>query len=639
MKRALSYLASALCNLLLAMILFTVCRLVFFWMNQNLYPDLDTSRLLGLFKAGLRFDLSAVLYTNLPYLILTFIPLQVRETRVWRKVTKAFYVVPTFLACAANLADSVYFPFTGQRTTCGIFKEFGGDDNLGQVFLHGALENWYLVVLGLVFLVLLIKAYREPSREPGRYERKDYLIHTALLLAILYPLVGGLRGGFGRALRPLGINDANLYIEKPVEAGIVLNTPFSMYWTIDVPAFEEKNWFDSPEALDAVFTPVHPADTLAGPMQRKNVVIIILESFSTAYSGYLTDAQGKREECYMPFLDSLMQESMVFRYSFANGRKSIDAQPAILCGIPSLNESFTMSLYSNNDVCGLPRLLGEQGYSSAFYHGCPRASLTLAGFAHKAGFQQEYSRESYGNDADYDGTWGIWDEPFLQYFEDGINQLAEPFLATVFTATSHHPYAIPDECKALYQPGTMPIHRCIRYSDHALRRFFAEAKKEPWFDRTLFVITGDHTNQTDLPEYLTVHGLFSIPIAFYAPDGSLKGLREGIAQQMDITPTILSYLDYDGPYFSFGCNLLDTPAEDTYAINYQNGVYVFAQDGYQLQFDGEKSVGLYRFPEDRLLESNLLEAEPGRAAAMEERIKGIIQQYLRRMIHNELTFN
>ena len=639
MKRALSYLASALCNLLLAMFLFSVCRLVFFLMNQNLYTDLETSRLLGLFKAGLRFDLSAVLYTNLPYLIFTFIPLQVRETRVWRKITKTLYVVPTFLACAANMADSVYFPFTGQRTTCGVFKEFGGDDNLGQVFLHGAIEHWYLVVLGLVFLVLLIKAYQEPAREPKRYVRKDYLIHTALLLAILYPLVGGLRGGFGRALRPLGINDANLYIEKPVEAGIVLNTPFSMYWTIDVPAFEEKNWYGSPEALEAVFTPIHQADSLDGPMQRKNVVVIILESFSTAYSGYLTNAQGKREECYMPFLDSLMQESMVFRYSFANGRKSIDAQPAIFCGIPSLNESFTMSLYSNNDVCGLPRMLGEQGYSSAFYHGCPRASLTLAGFAHKAGFQQEFSRESYGNDADYDGTWGIWDEPFLQYFEDGINNLSEPFLATVFTATSHHPYVIPDECEALYQPGTMPIHRCIRYSDNALRRFFAEARKEPWFDRTLFVITGDHTNQTDLPEYLTVHGLFSIPIAFYAPDGSLKGLREGIAQQMDITPTVLSYLGYDGPFFSFGCNLLDTPAEDTYAINYQNGVYVFAQDGYQLQFDGEKSVGLYRFTEDRLLERNLLEVEPARVAAMEERIKGIIQQYLRRMIHNELTVN
>lgn len=637
MRKHLSFVATAVWNLLLAMLLFTLCRLVFYGMNRGMFPDVDLSRLYGLCKAGLRFDLSAVLYTNLPYLILTFLPLQVRENRIWQAVTKALYVIPNFLACAMNLADSVYFPFTGKRTTCAVFKEFSGDDNLGRVFLHGALEHWYLLVLGGIFLYLLIKWYRKPAVLGRRYGWMDYVLNTAILLVLLYPLVGGLRGGFGRALRPLGINDANLYIEKPIEAGIVLNTPFSMYWTIDVQPFEEKVWYDTPEALEAAFTPVHPADTTAGPLRRKNVVILILESFSTAYSGYQTELQGERRESYMPFLDSLMQESLFFRYSFANGRMSIDAQPAVMCGLPSLVESFTMSLYSNNDVCGLPRLLGERGYSSAFYHGCRRASLALAGFAHKSGFHEEFSRESYGNDADYDGTWGIWDEPFLQYFREGIDQLQEPFLATVFTATSHHPFALPKEYEGVFQPGTMPIHRSIRYSDYSLRRFFEEARKEPWYENTLFVLTGDHTSQTDLPEYLTLHGLFSVPIAFYTPDGSLKGLREGIAQQMDITPTVLGYLGYDGPYFSFGCNLLDTPDEETYAVNYQNGIYFYEQDGYQLQFDGERSIGLYRFTEDRLLEHNLLEAEPERASAMETRIKGIIQQYLRRMIHNELT--
>ena len=636
MRKHLSYIGAVLWNLLLAMAIYTVCRLVFFFLNRPLFPDVDLTRLAHLCKAGWRFDLATVLFTNLLYIVLMLIPFRFRENRVYQGVTKGFYVVPNLIAFAIDLADGVYFPFTNRRTTCTVFREFGGDDNLGTSFLHEAAVHWYLVLLGIGILWLLVRAYRKPSVAGARYGWRGYLLHTAVLAAVLYPMVGGMRGGFGVTVRPIGINDANLYIEKPVEAGIVLNTAFSMYKTVDNAPLVEPDWFGTPEELEEAFSPVH-VPALGGEMQKKNVVILILESFSASYSAYLTELQGERRGDYMPFLDSLMKESLVFRYSFANGRLSIDAQPSVMCGIPAFVESFTLTPYANNDIRGLARELGEKGYSSAFYHGAQRQSLALAGFAHKSGFQQEFSRESYGNEDDFDGTWGIWDEPFLQYFEQGIGELQEPFLATVFTLSSHHPYAIPSEYESVFEPGTIPIHRCVRYSDYAIRRFFESARKEPWFGNTLFVITGDHTNQTDAPEYRTLAGVFEIPILFYTPDGSLKGLRDGIAMQLDIKPTILSYLGYDEPWFSFGCDLLTTPDEDTYAVHYQSGMYLYEQDGYQLQFDGEKSVGLYRFTEDRLLEENLLLAEPERVAAMERRIKAIIQQYARRMIHNELT--
>ena len=636
MRRHFSYLLAVVWNLFLAMAVYTVCRLVFFRLNQPLFPDIEPSRLFSLFRAGWRFDLSAVLFTNTPYLLLMLIPFRFREKKGYRLAAKGLYVVPNFLAYAIDLADAVYFPFTSRRTTCTVFQEFGGDDNLGKIFLQEAATHWYLVLLGLGILFLLIKAYREPAVSEKRYGWSGYLLHTALFVAALYPVVGGMRGGFGPTIRPIGINDANLYIEKPIESALVLNTAFSMYKTIDENRLKEVDWFQDEKELEAAFNPVIRPQT-TGPMNKKNVVILILESFSASYSGYLTEIQGGRREGYMPFLDSLMQESLVFRHSFANGRLSIDALPSVMCGIPALVESFTLTPYANNDVRGLARELGECGYSSAFYHGAQRNSLALAGFAHKAGFQQEFSRESYGNEADFDGTWGIWDEPFLQYFKDGIGNLPEPFLATVFTLSSHHPFAVPEQYEGVFEPGTMPIHRCIRYSDHAIRRFFEEARKQPWYENTLFVITGDHTSRTDAPEYLTLNGVFTIPILFYTPDGSLKGLREGIAMQLDIKPTVLSYLGYDKPSVSFGCDLLSTADEDTYAINYQNGTYLYYRQGYQLQFDGEQSIALYHFTEDRLLEKNLLESDPARAADMEYRLKALIQQFNYRLIHNQLT--
>ena len=180
------------------------------------------------------------------------------------------------------------------------------------------------------------------------------------------------------------------------------------------------------------------------------------------------------------------------------------------------------------------------------------------------------------------------------------------------------------------------MHRVIGYTDDALRKFFDAAHKEPWYQNTLFVITGDHTGVTDIPEYRTDTGRYLIPILFYTPDGSLKGLQEGIAQQLDIKPTILGYLGYDKPYFSFGQNLLETPQEKTSALFYP-GFIQYYRDDRMLQFDGEKAVGLFRWQDDIFQERNLIEENPAEAASMELETKARLQQLYSRMIHNQLT--
>ena len=635
MKRPLRYLWAAALNLLLVLVIYALCRVIFFLCNRPLFPEVDAAAFFRMARGGFRFDLSAALYTNLPYLVLILLPVWLREKKGYRRLAKAFFIVPNGLAFTADLCDSVYFAYTNRRTTMTVFKEFGGDnDKLPQIFLHEALTHWYLVLAGIVILWALIRLYREPKCQKEAYGVKGCLVHLTVLLAVLYPLVGGLRGGFGATVRPLSLNDVTVYIDKPVQAGIVLNTPFSLYATVTGAHVEEPAWYTDPDALEEAFTPVHPG--FDGPFDKKNVVIIILESFSASYSAFLTGAQGKEEAGYMPFLDSLMQEGLVFTHSMANGRLSIDALPSVMCGMPSLLESFTLTPYAQDTLHGLAYELGLEGYDSAFWHGAKRESMALAGAAHNTGFRREYSRTDYGDDTDYDGTWAIWDEPFLQYFEKGIGTLREPFIASVFTATSHHPFVVPEAYEGVFPEGTQPIHHTVAYADHALRRFFAKARREPWFSNTVFVLTGDHTNQTDLPVYLTSAGLFEIPIVFYAPDGSLKGLRGGIAQQIDIKPTLYHLLGYPHPFLSFGCDLLATADEDTYAINTLGGVYQFFQDGWLLQFDGAASTALYHYTQDRLLSENLIAAEPSRAAAMEMRLKALIQQYLSRMIHNRL---
>lgn len=292
---------------------------------------------------------------------------------------------------------------------------------------------------------------------------------------------------------------------------------------------------------------------------------------------------------------------------------------------------------------GLARSLDEKGYYSAFFHGAENGSMGFEAFARATGFKDYYGRTEYNadtryqGDKDFDGTWAIWDEPFLQFYCDKMSEFKQPFVTALFTASSHHPYVVPETYKKKFPEEGLPIHKCIRYTDHALKRFFEKASRQPWFKNTVFVLTSDHTNQSDHAEYQTSIGGFRVPILFYFPGNpDLKGRIEAISQQIDIMPTVLGYLGYDKPYFSFGCDLLHTPPAQTYAVCYLDGIYQYLKGDFLLQFDGEHVIGMYNFRKDLMLQYNLVGKIPVQGV-MERELKAIIQQYMQRMLTDRIS--
>ena len=374
--------------------------------------------------------------------------------------------------------------------------------------------------------------------------------------------------------------------------------------------------------------------------KAKNVCVLILESFSASYSSLLKKEQGSdNTEGYMPFLDSLMQQSLTYRWSFANGRKSIEAMPSTLSSIPSLIEPFFLTPYSTNEVSGIAgELVKNKGYEAAFFHGAPAGSMGFEAFSHITGYEKQYNMETFNDKSQFDGTWAIWDEPFLQYFKKEMDGFRQPFVSTIFTATSHHPFKIPKKYARRFAKGNVPIHRCVGYSDYALRRFFEEASKSDWYNNTIFVLTGDHTSITKQKDYKTNYGIFEIPILIFDPSGEMpRGIRDGIAQQADMMPTVLNFLGYDKAYIAFGCDLLNTPEDDQFAINYLNDCYQFFYGDYCMQFDGENEIALFNFKTDRLQENNLKGQVPEIENNMLNEAKALIQQYIQRMIDNTLV--
>ena len=636
LNRIYSPLLAVLWNLLLVYFVYQIARLEYYVENRDYL-----SYTWDIFQGGLLFDTSAILYTNALYVVMMLFPLHWKENKIYHKVCQWLFVVVNSITFAINLADSVYFRYTMRRTTTTVFEEFSNEGNLGSIIGTEFLNHWYLVLLFALVVFLLWRCYVEPSINSHSMKWWRYDVACLLSLLLFAPFcVAGMRGGFTTAVRPITISNANQYASRPVDAALALNTPFALIRSIGKNVFVVPHYFSDEKALASMYTPIHtPNDSAA--VVKKNVVVLIVESFGREYIGALNkDLEGGKYKGYTPYVDALIGKSTTFQYSFCNGRKSIDGMPSVLSSIPMFVEPFILTPSSMNDYTGLADILGQEGYETAFFHGAQNGSMGFQAFAQKTGFKHYFGRTEYeaakGTD-DFDGTWAIWDEPFLQYYAEEMGKMKQPFMTAVFTASSHHPFVIPEQYKQQFPEGKLEIQKCIRYTDMAIGKFFETASKQPWFENTIFVLTSDHTNMSDHDYYQTDLGGFCSPIIIYEPSHPEGQVIDKIAQHIDILPTVLGMLGYQKPYFGFGIDLLNTPSEDTWAVNYLSGIYQYVRNGYVLQFDGQKTKGIYSLS-DSLMQQNLIHQPSvvSHQSQMERELKAIIQQYMERMTQNRL---
>lgn len=627
---------------LIVMFLFSVCRVAFYLINQGYFPNTTFRGMMRLMSGGIAFDTAGVLYTNLLYFFLFLLPFTFRYNPVFQTGMKYLYLITNSLALSANCIDFIYFQFAFRRTTASIFSEFKHETNMGTLLPKFIVGYWYVVLIGLAMIAILYFTYgpahkkRSGTIKGWRTQIVSLLGGTFLFVVFGTLIVGGLRGDFKHSTRPITLSNAGKYISEPLEANIVLNTPFAIYRTISKQSLIKEGYFSSREELEKVYNPVH--HPVAGaPFRKQNVVIFILESFGCEYTrSYGGHLDGGTYEGYTPFLDSLISNSRWYPQSFSNGRKSIDAMPSVLASIPMMVEPFLLTSYSGNRINSIASLLNDEGYHSACFHGAPNGSMGFQAFANSAGFKEYYGMDEYPNKKDYDGSWGVWDEEFFQFFANKMNDFKEPFCTSIFSVSSHHPFVVPERYKGKFKKGPVRIHQCINYTDYALRKFFETASHMPWYNNTLFVITGDHTSQSAYLEYKTNIGAFKVPVIFFKPDGSLKGMADGLSQQIDILPTVLGYLNYGHPYFAFGRNLFD-PQEEPFVITYTANTYQLVMADYLFLYNGLTETGFYNTKTDLLLSKNLMGQYPDLENKMETKVQAIIQQYNNRMIDNEMT--
>ncbi len=525
----------------------------------------------GAYARGLLFDLSALATINALWLALALAlpprwqvrgPVSAALLGLWLVVNAPFI--------GLNLMDYAYYGFINRRSTDEFLTLTADIARQAPVMIW---RYWYIVfAIGLVLWGLgtaysrLGRPYAQRLTDAGRPARPWWRLAAPRVL-VAAALALGIRGSVG--LKPLRVGDA--FTQTPAVLGnLTLNSTFTFLKSIDDEPLERRAWFASMAATRAALDPSGALARYNAPLARPlpaapypNVVVLLLESFASEFTGVENDGHGG----YTPFFDSLARapDARLFPDHYANGHKSIEAVPSTLMGFPALtDEALITSMYQGNRATGLPDALRAAGYQTLFFHGAANGTMGFKPFTRRIGVAQYRGLAEYPGGAqspDFDGTWGILDMPYLRYFGEELTRVPEPFFATIFTLTSHEPYPVPAALKPRYPVGTLPIHQSIGYTDDALRQFFAFARRQPWYARTLFVLLADHAQQSDRAGYQNVLGLVKTPLLLYRPGATWPAPRRPrVTQQADVPATVLAYAGVParGLLLPYGASVLDT---------------------------------------------------------------------------------
>ncbi len=554
-----------------------VSQLLFWLWNREQLGPIGWSDAGALLRGALLFDTASVAYADGTFILLSLLPFHLRERSWYSNLLFGYYVVVNFvLIVALNLADAIYFRYAQKRFTADeIF--FADNDNSLLLIGKFAVESWPLLLAATALTALLVWGYGRHIRPRSiLHGWSFYAVNTAVFALAAGLCIAGMRGGFTRATRPITLSNATLYTSDPARANLVLSNPFCLLRTIgSVGKIHYRKDF-SDEELSRLFTPGHlpSADSSRLVLPGRNVMIFIMESMSAEHSAHLRPDlyADLPEEGFTPFLDSLMRSGLTLRRMYANGTRSIQAMPSILGSLPSFRTPFVLMPQSLGKSRQLPAILASQGYTTLFFCGSERGSMGFGAYARSAGIERLVSREDYEKahgTNDFDDYWGIWDEEFLQFAGEELSKTPQPFFATLFTLSAHHPFVVPERYATTLPQGYTRIHRGVAYDDMAFRRFFGRFNHEEWFQRTIFVFVADHVSSEKFaPETREYPGNMHIMGFFYTPDGALRGEINDVTQQLDLMPTLLGLLGNQEPYFAFGRDVLGEPKRPAWSVSY-----------------------------------------------------------------------
>ena len=536
----------------IGLVIFMLARTGVFAVHYQNFSSLSISEVLLGFFYGLRFDLASLLvFSGIPLLLMA-LPFRWCTSQWWHIVLSILVFFVFVLEGTLLIGDIIYFGYVKRHLTNELLF-LGKDINYlisEAVANPGYLTLWFgMVLLGLYYWLSLSKVK----------VRTVHMHWPKFIIFFVFVVIVG-RGGIG--MKPLAIVHA--YSSGSSSFGnLVLNGVFSAsHSSLSAPV----------ERLSISNLQISKTLNLSGDFWQKpfplaqinipkseksnNLVVLFVESLTPRY----VDSFGGNDYKITPNLDKLSKAGWKFNRFYSHGQRSIEGTQSVLTGMPSVLGLPTIANISAN-YSKIATMAEQHGTSTIFVNSTLRESFLAQAIAGSTGFSEYYGKEDMPMLLDYlpeekDRNLG-WDYETLMFSLEKIKNRKTPFMAFISLNTDHTPFP-----KLTGPFNRYPHHpteeggylNSLHYTDWAIGEFFKKVKKEPWFDKTIFVITADHVlahfQKGDFLEK------FRIPLIFYAPSLLKPKLIETVTSQLDLMPTFVEFMNLDTQYTALGTSLL-----------------------------------------------------------------------------------
>lgn len=555
-----------------------VCRIVWTIFNRNLFAEAAPEEIIRAIFWGSFFDLPVLAYFYLPaWLWLLVYP---GGNTGKPHITRLIFMICSLPVVLLNAIDTGYSQVTGRRSGPELFDTIADPANPITTYL---VEYWWALLLLGGAGWLIYRFVPVGGSALYIYRNQERLKSVVRLIVVAGLWLVSARGGFH--LKPMTPLHAGLYVSSELII-VTASTPLQV---ISISGGEEVppgKFMDLNQAWK-IARPVY--ETKVRPGKKPNVVLLIVESLGRDYTGFLNNKP------YTPFLDTFSKRCLNFRYCYANGTRSIEMVPSLFCGMPGMIEThYLNSTYATNKMENAFSVFRRAGYQTAFFHGAANGTMSFQSFLNQTGKQLYFGLDQYPADSlkkHFDGSWGVFDEYYLNYFLRCCDTMRKPFFNAVFTLSSHHPYKVPEKYGNRFPEGKLPIHKSIRYSDYCLKLFFDQVRKYDWFSETIFVITGDHTSYGEEDYFYSISGHYEIPLLIYGADIQ-PGVSDKTVSQCDIVPTLMDMCGIGGRLFGFGRNMFDS-TYNGHSLHKERGLYYIVRYPYSLGIDQHGQVRDY----------------------------------------------
>ena len=569
-KAPLSPLRKSLLYFGLALALFSVFRLVFYISYRSYFSQLSAGQTLWAFAHGVRFDAAIIAIFFLVPLLLINLPLKFFVSRWWQQTLAWMLWAMTVAMGVVLAADLVYFGFVDRHIgteLIAVVNDMGAMLRIAFTGYLGAVIAYLALCVALAMLW-----WRIAARETAPLRRGVMAFVTRLLgfVPLFLALAMTARGWtfYGKP-----INVVHAFTSGNTAAGnLTLNGAFSAVMASDAARVVNHRFFDATEARRLVAG----AYPLAGgeyPMRRHyepkkthpNVVIVLLESWSFHY----VDALAGGRFGVTPNFDALVKQGLAFTRAYSEGQRSIEGVQATLTGIPLLiGMPYLGKGLELTNVSRLGAIAQRHGYRTIFVQSSHRGSFRMDAIARAAGFAEYYGMEDIPILLDYPDPGAAafgWDYDTFMFLSGKLAQTQGPFLAYVYTGTTHEPFTrLPARFEkrphgSLTEDGFL---NTLSYADWSLGEFMKMAAKADWFKDTFFVFVADHP----IGKFGVQNTLdrFHVPLLIYAPGRIAPGANDVIASQLDLFPTLVDLLGFEEPFSALGDSLLRK--QDGYAF-------------------------------------------------------------------------